>query len=167
MLQPEKRRILKVDQFAFGFDPNFLREIIHSHPLFRELTEEDISLITNKSLLMEKEKDSTLVSKDDYAEGIYLLVDGVLRKEFTHENSHILFLGSTIGVHLILNPTSRFDVSIRCESKCRVLLIRSELITRFMNKYPNFERVICLLAFQHFLQSVNHRKKLHEVISLD
>ncbi len=159
----EKRRLLKIDEFAYGYDANYMREIVRSHPLFKDLSTDDINSIIERSEVVEFPEDTVILKKGEFPDCIYLLVDGVLRKEIDAENSLLLFLGSVIGVYVILNPGKPIDVELKTESTCRLLKIGLNLTSRFINKYPAFEKVVGLLYFQHFLQVNKLGTKWHDV----
>lgn len=131
--------------------------------MFKELSDKDVVEVVLKCPLMDKQKDEIVFSKIQPANGIYLLVEGVLRKEFDKDNSFLLYLGSVLGAHSIFNIDQAYDASIRCESNCKLLFIRTEIIMRFLNKYQHFEKNIAIMCFSHFLESQKKKSKTVEV----
>lgn len=164
-MRPEKRRLIKIDDFAFGQDQTFLREVIRSHPLFKELSEEDMELLIQKSAIVELRKDEFIIRRGEFPDSVYLLLDGVVRKEMSPENSMLLYLGSTCGVHFVLNQKKPFDCDFKTESDCRLMKIGLDLIARFMSKYSNFVKVVCSFYLRHYIFSQRHNKHAYDVSS--
>lgn len=121
-------------------------------------------MLMQKGQLEEVPTGTYILRKGNFPEHISLLIDGVVRKVIDQDHSLLQYLGTTIGIHFVLNPNQTIDCDFKTESTCRILKISLQIISRFINKYPEFERMLCILYFRHFLQ-LNSKKnlKLHDV----
>ena len=144
-------------------DPNFVRDIIKSNPLFADLSIDDMDMVVKNLKLQERTKGSILCLKNEDIKGLYFLVEGVLRKEFHPENTHLVYLGSIIGAQLIICPEKKLDATYLCESQCKVIFIPLEMTRKFLAKYINFEKTLYFLSIQHYFQCNKLKSKIVDV----
>ena len=162
-MKPCQRQMVKIDAFGFESDVSFVIDIIKSHMLFHELSEEHLKLMSDPRRAVTMEKNSVLFSKGQVSEGLYLLIEGMVKEQFTDEIYKTHYMGSLLGIASIMTDKQKYDTSVRCESACRLVFVPIETISGFYNYYDRFELNSYLFYFHHYLNLVKNNYDLLEL----
>jgi NhaP-type Na+/H+ or K+/H+ antiporter len=163
LLKPCQRQMVKIDSFGFESDVSFVIDIIKSHMLFHELSEEHLKLMSDPRRAVTMEKNSVLFSKGQVSEGLYLLIEGMVKEQFSDETYKTHYMGSLLGISSIINDKQKYDTTVRCESACRLVFVPIESVGKFYSYYDRFELNSYLFYFHHYLQFVKNNFDLLEL----
>jgi len=158
-----RKNTVKLESFGFKINELYLRDIILTNSLFCQLNDEDISDVIDKKRIIEKNKNLTLFSKGESAEGIYVVTQGIIREEYNETQSGTVNLGTIIGINVLVDDDSLYDTTVVCESRCTLIYIAIHQMQRYSNNYSDFESTIYENYFLHKIHFLPEYPQLVEV----
>jgi signal-transduction protein with cAMP-binding, CBS, and nucleotidyltransferase domain len=162
-MKPCQRQIVKIESFGFESDVAFVIDILKSHMLFHELSEEHLKLLSDSRKIVVMDKNSNLFIKGQNCEGMYVLIEGMVKEQFSNEFYKTHYMGTLLGISGIINEKQKYDTTIRCESSCKFIYIPMEFVEKLYPSYDRFELYSYLYYFHHNLNFMKNNFDLLEV----
>ena len=140
-----------------------MRDIVLTNPLFSQLNDDDLNDITSKKQVIEKQKNTTLFSKGEMAQGIYVVIQGIANEQYTENQTDTVNLGTIIGINVLVDDETKYDTTVVCESRCTLIFVPLHQMHKFSNNYSEFENTVFESYFLHKIHFLPEYPRLVEV----
>lgn len=155
--------MIKLENFGFKINKLYLQDIIITNPLFSQLNDDDLNEITSKKHILDKPKKTTLFSKGEIAQGVYVVTQGIANQQYDENQTHTINLGNTIGINVLVDENSKYDTTVVCESHCTLIFIPIHQMQKFVSNYSEFENGVYISYFLHKIHFLEQYPRLVEV----
>ena len=163
ILKPCQRQMVKIEAFGFESEGAFVYDILKSHLLFSELSEEQLRQLSDPRYITSVVRNKSLFTTGQICDGIYVLIEGMIKEQFTDEVYKTHYLGSLLGIASVVSKSEKYDSTARCESACRLVFIPRDNCMQLFSSYERFELNACLFYLHHHLNFMKQHLDLLEV----
>lgn len=98
-----KKLFIKIENFGFNVNDNFIKEIFNSSILFAPLNVEDKERLFRSCERRTFQPEEYLFRKGDQSKGIYFILDGSVEEEYPNNTTKLRFFGSVLGIFFYLD----------------------------------------------------------------